>query len=300
MTFLTLLAALLLGRFRPLPAHWQVDKLLSPLADFLESRFNAGERRHGLIAWLVGVAALLLFSVGVAQLLAGVHPMLGWLWNVAMLYLLMGFQRFSHCYTEIQIALRMDNLPQARQALGEWLGTSAECFSASDVARVAIEQYAQVVHRHIFALIASFLLLPGPSGPILYRTADVLSRAWSADGTQESGDFGAVAQQTFAIIDWLPLRLSAVSLAVVGDFENAIYAWRSRMDQWHASDMGIVLAAVAGALAVRLRVRPQGTGDRADRGLATTGSEADVDCMERALGLFWRALFLWLLLSLLL
>ncbi len=300
MNFLALLAALLLGRFRPLPSYWQADRLLSLLADFLESRFNAGERRHGLIAWLLGVGSLLLLAGGVAWLLDDLNPALGWLWNVAALYLLMGFQRFAQCFTEIQIALRMDNLPQARRVLGEWLGTSVDSFSTNDVVRVAIEQYVLVVHRHIFALFACFLLLPGPSGPILYRAAAVFSKAWSADGTRESGDFGAVARQTFAIIDWLPLRLSAVSLAVVGDFENAVYTWRSRMDQWHASDMGIVLAAVAGALAVRLRVRPLGAGDRAERGLVTTGTEADVDCMERAVGLFWRALCLWLLLSLLL
>lgn len=300
MSFLALLAALLLERLRPLPLHWQADRLLTRLAGFLESRFNAGERRHGLIAWLLGVGGLVLLTGGVALLLDALHPLGGWLWNVAALYWLIGFRRSSHFYTEIQIALRMDNLPQARRILGEWQDSSADSFSAADVARVAIERLTVVAHRHIFAPLTWFLLFPGPIGAIVYRAAAVLADAWSTGRPGVSGDFGAVARQTFAIIDWLPLRLSAVIFAVAGDFENAMYSWRAQIDKWHALDMGIVLAAMAGALGVRLRLRPAGTGDRADRGQVGGGGEADVEIMESAVGLIWRALMWWLLLSLLL
>ncbi|HMW17342.1 MAG TPA: CobD/CbiB family protein [Accumulibacter sp.] len=299
MSFLTLLAALMLERFRPLPRAVQADRLLAHLADFLESRFNAGERRHGLIAWLLGIGGLVLLSGGLTLLLDGCHPLLGGLWNVALLYWLIDFRRANHFFTEIQIALRMDNLPQARRMLGEWQESSAESFSATDIARVAIERLTEVAHRHIFAPLTWFLLIPGPIGPIVYRAAGVLAGTWSTGRFGEADHFGEVARQTFAIIDWLPLRLSAVILAVAGDFESAMYSWRAQIDKWHASDMGIVLAAMAGTLGVRLRVRPAGSGDRVDRG-RTDGDDADVDIMESAVGLIWRALMWWLLLSLLL
>jgi len=87
---------------------------------------------------------------------------------------------------------------------------------------------------------------------------------------------------------------------VVGDFEDAAYCWRTQAAQWPDRDLGIVLAAGAGALGVQLG-RPVVEGveisDRAELGL---GDPADVDFMQSAVGLVWRATVVWLLLLFLL
>ena len=46
--------------------------------------------------------------------------------------------------------------------------------------------------------------------------------------------------------------LTALTFAVVGNFEDAVYCWRSQALAWSTRTQGVILAAGAGALGVRL------------------------------------------------
>ena len=118
MKFLSLLAALLLEQVWPLRQGNPVRLGFDRYAQVLEHQFNGGERRHGVIAWLLAVLPVIAAVVAVYHVLHGVSPIAAWLWNIAVLYLTMGFRQFSHYFTEIQQALRAGELAPAR----EWLG----------------------------------------------------------------------------------------------------------------------------------------------------------------------------------
>jgi adenosylcobinamide-phosphate synthase len=308
MGLFSLLAVLLLEHLRPLPYPRVVREPLSRLAGFLEGHLNAGQRSHGQIAWLLAVGLPVLLTAGVYALLQAFSPLLGWVWNVAVLYLAMGFRQSSDCFTDIQLALRMNDLPHARSLLAGWRGYAASDLSASDVARQSIEQVLITSHRHVFAILVCFVLLPGPCGAVLYRLAALLDEVWGRQSEGDQAHFGRFSQQAFALIDWLPLRITAAAFAVVGNFEDAVYCWRAQAGKWLArktgKSVGIVLACGAGALGVRLtlpeieiEIKAGVEGDPAEM---TSGREADVDCMQSAMELIWRALWLWALLLLLL
>lgn len=303
MSLFSLIVALLLEQVRPLPYQQFVRGPLARLADFLEGHFNAGDHKHGTLAWLLAVVSLTLASGLIFFALYKLNPLLAWAWNVFVLYLTMGFRQFSHYYTDIQLALRMGDVPHARHLLCEWRGRSADGLSSSDIARLAIEEALAASHRHVFGVLVWFVLLPGPCGAVLYRAAAFFSDYWGkrqAAEPSDFGDFGTFAQQSFAIIDWLPLRVTAAGFAIVGDFEDAVYCWRTQADKWPDDGLGIVLASGAGALGVRLGMPVVEAGEIADRAEMGTGDAADVDFMQSAVGLVWRALVLWLLLLLLL
>ena len=303
MVLFSLIAVLLLEQIRPLPYRSMVHEPLERLAAFLEGRFNAGERSNGPLAWCAAVGGLVLVAGGMYWALYALNPLLGWLWSVLILYLTMGFRQFSHYYTDIQFALRMDDLPHARKLLAEWRGRSADGLSSSEIARLAIEEALASSHRHVFGVLASFVLLPGPCGPVLYRVAAFLADSWGRRADVDAGGFGQFAQRAFFVIDWLPLRLTAAGFAVVGTFEDAIYCWRSQAAKWSDNPsgrgIGIVLASGAGALGVRLGMPVAENGEPADRAEVGIGDEADVDFMQSAVALVWRALLLWLSLILL-
>lgn len=301
MSLVSLVLALLIEQARPLRYRQFVFEPVSRLADTLDGLLNAGERRHGLIAWLIGVGGLTALAGLVFALIYTLNPLLALAWNVLVLYLTMGFRQFSHYYTDIQLALRMQDLPRARQLLGEWRGRSADGLSSGDVARLAIEEALASSHRHVFGVLLWFVLLPGPCGAVLYRAAAIFASHWrSGQGEADTGDFGRFAEQAFTFVDWLPLRATAAAFAVVGDFEDAVYCWRTQAGNWPDDEMGIVLASGAGALGVRLGMPVVESGEFADRAELGTGEDADVDFMQSAVGLVWRAVVLWLLLLLLL
>jgi cobalamin biosynthesis protein CobD/CbiB len=298
MKFLALLAVLVLEQARPLR---QDNALLSSFrryARFLEGQFDGGEVRHGIVAWVAAVAPVVAATAIVHRLLLGLHPFAGLLWSVAVLYLTMGFRQFSHDFGEIHQSLRDGNLAAARERLGKWRGESASELSAGEIARVAIEQGLIASHRHVFGPIAWFLVL-GPAGAMLYRTAAMLADQWRARPAPAAGDFGRFAGKAYFCLDWVPVRVSAASFGIVGDFEDAIYCWRTQAAAWEPRSHGILLATGGGALGVRLGDTLHQYGTLDYRPAMGMGEDADADTMTSAVGLIWRSLVLWVFLVLL-
>lgn len=300
MSLLSLIAVFLIEQLQPLDYRRVIAEPLGAWADFIESRFNAGAYRHGVLAWCLAVLLPVLLLALAYGFLYALNPIFALLLNVGVLYLTMGFRQFSHHYTNIQLALSLGDLERARQLLGEWQERPTAGLNSEDIARLAIEGALGASHRHVFAVLLWFVLLPGPCGALLYRLSLIVRDRWQASNAAQHNDFSIFPQQAFGMIDWLPLRTTASAFAIVGDFEDAAYCWRTQPAQWPDRDLGVVLAAGAGALGVQLG-RPVAEGvevsDRAELGL---GDPADVEFMQSAVGLVWRATVLWMLLLFLL
>lgn len=296
MTFFSLLCVLVLEQIKALPAT-RVFALLEAYADFLERQFNGGERRHGVAAWAVGVALPALAVLAIHLALDYLHPVLAFVFDVAMLYLLLGFRQFSHFFTDIQLALRMGEIERARQLLAEWRRADASRLGSSEIARLSIEQGIVSSHHYVFAPLFWFLAL-GPAGALLYRLAFSVAERWATvDALADTRQgFGAFARQAFRVLDWVPVRLTAATFAIVGDFEDAAYCWRTQASQWTDAASGILLASGAGALGVRLGLPLPNEIDIEARPELGLGDDADVEHLQSAIGLLWRALVLCLLL----
>lgn len=301
MTLFSLIVALLVEQLRPLPVERFVQAPLKAFARFLEDRFNDGEARHGAVAWWVAVLTTGFAAAFTYFLLWNLHPVLALAFNVLVLYFTMGFRQVSHFFSDIQLALRMGELSRARQLIGAWRGRSHDASGSSEVARLAIEEALISAHRNVFGVIFWFILMPGPSGAVLYRLARFFSEEWSADSPNpDFGEFGSFARRAFGALDWLPVRLSAAAFSVVGDFEDAVYCWRAQASQWPDKASGILLASGGGALGVRLGMPIHESGEVLERPEMGIGDDADADFMQSTIGLVWRTLVLaFLLLALL-
>lgn len=296
MTLLSLIVALLLEQLQPLAVERVMLEPLRRISDFLVDRFNDGRASNGQVAWWVVVLVLTLGGFLISYLLWQIHPLAAGLLNVLVLYLTMGFRWESHYFGDIQLALRMGEVQRARVLLGEWRGRSYEQASSEEVARLAIEQALTAAHRNVFGVVFWFLLLPGPTGAILYRVARFLAEDWGDQDEPEFGAFGRFARQAFEWIDWMPVRLTAASFSIVGNFEDAVFCWRSQAMQWPDKASGILIASGGGALGVRLGMPIQETGEIVERPEMGSGGDADADFMQSAIGLIWRSLVLCLLL----
>lgn len=305
MGLISLIAALLLEQWRPLAEQRHLSSQVTRYAGFLERQFNAGEAQQGVVAWFVAVLppAILAWILHALLLYWSPTPLgalLALAFNVLALYLTMGFRQFSHFFTDIHLALKQDDLARARELLGAWRGHDCSDLSREEIARLAIEDALVASHRHVFAVVFWFVLLPGPSGAILYRLATFLSGCWGAPNNAEFAQFGRFSRQAFALLDWLPARFTAAAFAIVGDFEDAIFCWRTQAARWSDGALGVVLAAGAGAIGVRLGNPVVMHGAVVERPELGLGEEADSGFFDSTIGLVWRALVLWLLMLLLL
>ncbi|MDP2057902.1 MAG: cobalamin biosynthesis protein, partial [Thiobacillus sp.] len=140
MAFFSVLAAVPLENLRPLRQPLSYYQHYTRFTQWLERRFNAGEYSHGAIAWALAVLPAIAGVWLVFALLDGISPVLGWIWNVAVLYFTLGFKYFSDAAEQIARLLRAGDIEGARARLEVWRGGDASRFSADDLARVTIEQ----------------------------------------------------------------------------------------------------------------------------------------------------------------
>ncbi len=313
MKLLAIVVALALEQWRAFQWRAAADRQFVRYARYLERNFNGGRADQGLIAMVAALLPPVVVAAGVYWLAWSVHPLLAVLWNIGVLYLVMGFRRFSHALSAIVEAFRNNDVITARRTLAAWRGGYTAELSSQDVTKLAIERGLVDAYRQVFAVLLWFAVLPGPAGAVLYRAAMLLAQEWRGGeiGEDETplarsrASFGAPVRRLLWLLDWIPVRLTALSFAIVGDFEDAAWCWRTQPRAWarHEGGLeaGIVLASGAGALGVQLGgplamlgAEPLG---RPDVGL---GDPPEPEVLPSAIGLVWRALILWLLIVLLL
>jgi adenosylcobinamide-phosphate synthase len=310
MTFLSILFALLIEQLKPLRVDNPIYLQVQNLAAMVERWFNAGTASHGRIGWWVVVAALTLPTALIYWLCLRFSPFAALIWNVAIVYLTLGFRRYSHYFTSIQLALSSGDEASARVYLAEWINRDTAGMETAEISRLAVERSLIASHRNVFGVFFWFLMPVGPACAVMYRVAEFLAREWNEPEHMEKEEFGRYATRIFYWIDWVPARLTAVAFAVVGNFEDAVYSWRNYADRWSDELVGILLSAGGGAIGVRL-----GEPETKAIILNADASAVDVDSLElesqpgmeatprslqSAVGLVWRALLLWMLLLLLL
>jgi adenosylcobinamide-phosphate synthase len=305
MSLLALIVALFLEQAYPLSARQYLHGWLSSYAHFFQMQFNTGRLKHGKIAWVLATAPLIVCIVALYQLLHYLHPFFAWTLNVLMLYLTMGFRQSSHFFTDIHQALRNEKLDEARNLLSQWRGRRSHELNTEEIARVTIEQALIASQRNVFGVIVWFVLfsalgIGGAAGALLYRLTQFLCTHWSSETKAELAAFGWFARRAFYVMEWLPVRLTAMTFAIVGDFEDTVYCWRTQSENWPDREAGILLASGAGALGVRLGMPLPAEGIPEDRPELGMGDDADTHFLQSTIGLVWRALVFWLILLLLL
>lgn len=195
---------------------------------------------------------------------------------------------------------------RAREILNQWTGIDTTAMPASEIARHTLSHAVIASHRHVFGVFFWFLVPFGPAGAILYRVSEYLARLWAESSTldQHHAPLARFAQQAFFIIDWIPARLTALGFAIVGNFEDALYAWRNEVRRPAETNDAVLLAAGSGALGARLRgpsAEPSSIDVLStDESPISVGEECTPAMLQSAIGLGWRAMVLWMLLLLML
>jgi adenosylcobinamide-phosphate synthase len=307
MTLFSILFVLLIEQFRPLRADNPIYAAIRVFAARIEHSFNAGRPEHGRMAWLVMISVLVAPTLLIYWLLALVGPLAQFVWSVLIVYLTMGFRHYSHYFTSIQVALNNGELSEARDLLAEWTGQDVRDLDSHDIARLSVENALITTHRQVFGVFLWLLLPIGPAGAVIYRLAEYLARSWTEPEHLRQESFGTFAKTAFDWIDWLPARLTAVAFAIVGNFEDSIYAWRNFARRWASHTTGIILSAGGGAMGVRLGTPaeyapavPEVDITRYDSSSPELeilpGEEPSARSLQSTVGLIWRALLLWILL----
>ena len=311
MSFIAIFVALLLEQARPLARANPIHSILRSWMRWAGRNFDAGRPQHGWLTWGV---AVLTPSAAVLAIYWLLVQTLGWpvavVWNILVLYLTLGFRQFSHHFTEIRNALESGDEERARQLLATWQQVEASGLPRSEIVRQVIEYSVIAAHRHVFGVLGWFSICSalglGPAGAVFYRLSEFVPRYWQHKNESllqpVSGASRNAATRAWGIVDWLPAHITAMGFAVVGSFEEAIESWRNYEQQGERDNDGIILAATAGAINLRLGRAASVAGAAAPvmEGPARTstqpGQEPEVGHLRTVVGLVWRTVVMWMIL----
>lgn len=322
MSFFAVLLALLIEQLKPLPRRNVVHEALTAWMRWTGRNFDAGRDHHAWVVWLITTIVPALLTTAVFWGLAHFSLILALLWNVAVLYVTLGFRQFSHYFTDIRDALERGDERTARELLSHWRHLDASELPRTELLRHVIEHSLLAAHRHVFGVFFCFVVFSaiglGPAGAVFYRLTEFASRYWAYKnrtmGAASNEQLMALSQRLFNAIDHLPSRLTAFGFAVVGNFEESVNCWRRDASLWRHPNEGIILAAAAGAVGVQLggHAAPGVTPDRSktfDSGDindlsgaegSTPGQPPVLGHLRSVVGLVWRSVVLWMLLQALL
>jgi len=333
MSLIAILGALLLEQIFPLSSYTKLRLSLRNTIDFIERALTSDDAKPWQIFWFITLVGALLAGL-LGLIFTQIYWLLGLVFTLIVLYLTLGIRQFSHFFTKIRMAINAGQGDVARTELAAWLHEEAEItgyrgnvvpekLSDTEVIRQSLELALLSSLRYVFGGLFWFLVFAiiglGPAGVVFYRLSDLVSRRWilRADGNRDA--YTRYARKMMSWIEFLPARCAAMIYAVVGNFEDAMYCWRTQAQKLRGlgetDAAAVVLTSGAGALNITLRDGVMVKNDMpmdeheqalygetksitdvakddepAIAGQIGVGAVPDVRSLQSAIGVFWRSM----------
>ena len=281
------MAALALEHLRPERPEQPRQVARTWLAWQLE-HLNAGGEQHGMLAWTLGALFPALAVAGLSGVLASLWTPLDWAFQILVLYFCLGFKAASFRAAGVVRALESEELDRARGKLLAWRPNILAGIDGPSLLRQVLEETFRQALVRLFGVLFWFLVLGG-AGATLYLLTRLARDRWHG----EPG-FAAFATRFSRWLDWLPARAVAFSFAIVGNFQDALEAWRGQARAWGDENEGVLLAAGAGALGLQLGGPITFTSGELARPVLGADEAPGLDSLDAVTALVWRAALLWL------
>jgi len=141
-----------------------------------------------------------------------------------------------------------------------------------------------------------FVLL-GPFGAVMQRLSAILDSLWG-HRYERFAEFGWAAARFDDVLGWIPARITALSYALMGSFEDALHCWRKRVGVWSDINSGPLLASGFGAMHMQL-CEPTSMENEYEERPSDLSVIPDAGHVRRVVALIWRVLLLWLVVGIL-
>lgn len=287
-TLIAVVVALVLGHLAPsLAASVRHYDWYGQWLRWLDGRFpqdGPWRGRYGIaLALLPPLLAVAVFQIALDAPLLGLA---GLLFGIGLLFYCWGPRDLD---LDVEAILAAADVPARRAAAARlWPQTEAVSLDAAGLV-AAVFGNAQ---RRWFGVLFWFLLL-GPVGALLYRLAVVSAEGEFASALAPDSRRGASA--LLSLLDWPVAQLMTWSLALVGNFDTVVGAWKDNGGASFDLDAGFLAAAARASVRCELADEAM---DYVDEGVTSSSALAQqlgpLPELRDAMSLAWRILLLWL------
>lgn len=286
-----ILFAVALDRFIPdrhgfKPFAWYLD-----WAESIEQRFNGGSRLHGIAAVLLALAPIVLGVMLARYLLDEIGFVVRFAFDVVVLYVCLDIFRLGNGARAVAEMLEAGDVREADAQLKDIAGKGATDLSEAGIAHATVEAVLKQTNSLIISPLFWFILL-GPAGAVLQRLACILDKLWG-HRYERFVEFGWAAARFDDVLQWIPARITALSYAIMGSFEEALHCWRRQMGIWSDINSGPLLASGFGAMHMQNCETSEEVADY-DVPMAGLSVVPDAGHVRGVIALVWRVMLFWL------
>jgi len=267
------------------PRRWHPLVGFGRLASALERRLYRPSRGRGLLAWALAVIPLTLTAWALGQ-----ASWIGLPFSVWALYFALGHKSLHEHLEPVAASLEAGDEAAARSLVARVVSRDAETL---EVAPAAVESALENGNDGVFGALFWFAVAGAP-GAILYRLANTLDAMWGYRNTRYRR-FGWAAARLDDLLNYVPARLAGLTYALLGAAGPALRCWRVQAPVWDGINPGVVMAAGAGALGVRLGGPARYGGEWHNRPVLGLGEAPRAGDIRRALRLVRHGVILWLI-----
>ena len=255
--------------------------LFGGAAAALEGRTYADSRARGGVHLALLAGAVAGGGLGL-ELRTRNHPVAHTLVTAAATWTVLGGTSLGREAAAVHDLLAAGDLPGARRRLTHLVGRDTSALDEAEVARAAVESVAENTSDAVVAPLVWGALL-GVPGLLGHRAVNTLDAMVGHRG-ERYGRFGWASARCDDLLNLPGARLSgllaaALARTVDGDPRKALTAWARDARHHPSPNAGVVEAAFAGALGVRLGGRnhyPHGVEDRVVLGDGRPPTRADI------------------------
>ncbi len=263
------------------------------LADRIEIYWNEGKNRFlfGIIAWFLCVIPFVVLA-------ALLESWFGWWFTLLCGWLAIGWQSLREHGQRVFEALKNNDLKTARERIGYLVSRDTSKLDETEISCACTESILENGNDAVFAPLF-WLAIGGAPLVVLYRLSNTLDAMWGYRN-QQFEQFGKFAAKTDDLLNWIPARITAFFYALSGNWRDARRAWKTQGTQWHSPNAGIVMAAGAGALGVKLGGDAIYHGKTKVRLELGFGTEPNQETVSRAIRLLDKSIYKFAIIALLL
>lgn len=249
------------------PRRWHPVAGFGQAAAALEERTYADDRGHGVATEALLVGSVTAAGWAISRLTR--KPAAALLATAVSTWLVLGGRSLAKEAEAVAAHLEADDLPAARAQVSHLVSRDPEALDAAGVARAAMESVAENTSDAVVAPLF-WGAVAGIPGLLAYRAINTLD-AMHGYRNDRYRNFGWAAAKLDDLANYLPARLTAAltiaaSPLVGGQPREAVRAIKEQSAAHPSPNGGVVEAAFAGALGVRLGGRNNYGGVVEDRG----------------------------------
>ena len=230
----------------PHPVRW-IGNLINAVQRIIRRHCHSDRalRLGGGVMWLVVVGVTWATAWGVLALARMIHPWLGWVVEVWMIFTVLAGRCLANAAQEVERPLREGNLAQSREKLSWIVGRDTSQLQPEQINRAVVETVAENTVDGIIAPLF-FLLIGGAPLAMAYKAINTLD-SMVGYKHEKYRAIGMVSARLDDVANFIPARISWLLLSAAA----LRIGWRDRYN--HSSpNCAWAEASVAGALGIRL------------------------------------------------